>query len=139
MLTVSVGRRQVVGVGIGVAREGSDASVVALSSDTRVVVDGPGAIVDVQDAVGVSRWSWRRKSHDIDLISWGGFGAVRVPGFYIQRVGPGGEGYPGINRRAEIAEHVYVVNVDHISGNGCRVLGGDLEMDGRDQVGCAAR
>ena len=139
MLAVSVRRGEVAGVGIRVARERRDASVVALASDTRVVIYRPCAVVDVEEAVGVHRRSGRSKSHDIDLINLGGFIAVRVPGFYVECVVAGREGYPGINRWAEIAKDVYVVNIDHISGDGCCVLGGGLEMDGGDQVRRAVR
>jgi len=139
MLTASVERRQIVGVGVRVAGEQSDASVVALSSDTRVVIYGPRGVVDVQQAVSVRGGSRGSKGHDIYVVSLGGHVAVRVPGFYVQSVGPGGEGYPGINRRFEITEDIYIVNVDHISGDVCCVFGGGLEMDGRDQVRCAAR
>ncbi len=139
MLTASVERRQIVGVGIRVAGEQSDASVVALSSDARVVIYRPRAVVHVQQAVSVHGGSRGRKAHNIYVVSLRGHVAVRVPGFYVQRVGPWGEGYPGINRRFEITEDIYIVNVDHISGDVCCVFGGGLEMDGRDQVRCAVR
>ena len=48
MLPVPVERGQVVGIGIGTAREWRNASVVALASDIRIVIKRPAAIVDVQ-------------------------------------------------------------------------------------------
>ncbi len=139
MLAVSVERRQIVGVGIRIAGEQSDASVVALSSDTRVVIYRPRGVVDVQQAVSMHGWSRGSEGHDIYVVSLRGHVAVRVPGFYVHRVGPWGEGYPGINRRFEITEDIYIINVDHISGDVCSVFGGGLEVDGRDQIRCAVR
>src|SRR6266576_2241615 len=122
MLTASVERRQIVGVGSRVTGEQSDASVVALSSDTRVVIYRPRAVVDIQQAVSVHGGSRGRKAHNIYVVSLRGYIAVGVPGFHVQRVGTWGEGYPGINRRFEIAKDIYIVNVDHISGDVCCVF-----------------
>src|SRR5262252_2705652 len=123
MLAAPVRTRCVPRVGVGIAAETSDASVVAIATHIRIVVDGEWRVVEVYHAMSMRRRRGRSESGYVDFVGCRREIALGIPRFHIEGVLSGRKGDPGISRGREIPEDVLVVHVHHVAGDLLLVFG----------------